>query len=172
MHLVSIQGKYAPSMQLKGEELHVCHQLLRSLSDNQYLVINSKFRTDILYSSPNEKNLSIIRLWCMYKGKAFDDIWISRFFQAVDSHKSLEHFFTRLLLLKRMHGWYSGYMDVLASVLQNESGQIAKMVRECLEAFTEKNIFDPPEVSDNNQEMEFSDTLSIVSEVLSKYNSN
>ncbi len=174
MNLVSIQGKLAPGMQFKGEDLHVCHQLMRSLSDNRYLVISSRYRTDILYDSILEKNQSIIRLWCFYKGKDFDDAWLKRFFRTSGSKDSLEHFFTRLLLLKRIPTWYDLYMNELNQILTNNDGKITTMVEECLEILTEKKIFAPyiSQTDNKRERTEYADTRSIVSEVLSRYNSN
>ena len=161
-------------MHFKGDELHVCHQLMRSLSDNRYLVISSRYRTDIIYESVLEKNKSIIRLWCFYKGKDFDIIWLKRFFRTVGSENSMEHFFTRLLLLKRIPTWYDLYMNELNQILKNSEGKIPAMLEECLEILTKKKIFAPyiSQTDTKREQVEYADTISIVSEVLSKHNSN
>ncbi len=173
MNLVSIQGKFAPGMHFKGEELHVCHQLIRSLSDNRYLVISSRYRTDILYDSQLEKNQSIIRLWCLYKGKEFDDSWLQKFFRTTGRKQSLEHYFTRLLLLKRIPTWYDLYMKELATILSNNEGKVSRMVEECLQILTSKKIFAPfaSQIS-SKDDKEYADTISIVSAVLSRHNEN
>ncbi len=174
MNLVSIQGKFAPGMYFKGDDLHVCHQLMRSLSDNRYLVISSRYRTDILYDSVLEKNQSIIRLWCFYKGKDFNETWLNRFFRTVGSKESTEHFFTRLLYLKRIPTWYDLYMNELNQILKHNDGKIATILMECLEILTEKKVFAPyvSQTDSKREQVEYADTISIVSEVLSKHNSN
>ncbi|MEP1093875.1 MAG: hypothetical protein ABJG78_02130 [Cyclobacteriaceae bacterium] len=173
MNFVSIQGRHAPGMQFKGDELHVCHQLMRGLSNSEYLVINSPYRTDILYNSPRDKNQSIIRLWCLHKGKNFEDM-LQKFFRAAGSLESLQHYFSRLLLLQRIPTWYNPYRGELDSTLSTNTGELSAMISECLKAFVEQGLFDQtrekPDVE--LKKSEYVDTLSIVSEVLAKYNSN
>lgn len=174
MNLVSIQGRHAPGMQFKGEEIHVCHQLMRGLADTDYLVINSTYRTDILYRSPHEKNQSIMRLWCLYKGKNLNGEWIKKFFRSTGSFESLQYYFTRLQLLSRIPAWYNLYMKELDHVLANTEGEIPTMIKECLAAFTTKGLITPNELQpeDREAELEFADTLSIVSDVVARHNSN
>ena len=137
-------------------------------------MINSTHRTDILYKSAHEKNQSIIRLWCLYKGKKFNKSWLDQFFRAIGPLDSLQHYFFRLLLLKRMPTWYNGYMSILNNELSSNKGEISTMVSECLEKFTKRKIFDPYQtLPKSGQDLsEYRDILSIVSEVLARNNSN
>ncbi|MEP5613468.1 MAG: hypothetical protein ABJP45_14545 [Cyclobacteriaceae bacterium] len=173
MNLVSIQGRYAPGMQFKGDELHVCHQLMRGLSNSEYLVVNSPYRTDILYNSMHEKNHSIIRLWCLHKGRDFEGT-LQKFFRATGSLESLQHYFSRLLLLQRISAWYDPYRKELDRTLSASTGELPAMISECLNAFVAKGLFDQTlrKADDDLKESEYADTLSIVSDVLAKYNAN
>lgn len=173
MNLVSIQGPKALGYSFNNEDIHVCHQLMKGLSDSNYLVVSSKFRTDILYSSLHEKNRTIVKLWCLFKRKEFNDMNFGLFFRSIGTIDSVQNFFIRLLLLSRIPAWHQLYLHSLASAIKGQRSEIATIVSECAQSLSDRMILSRPiENTQIQEDSRFEDARSIVMETLSKFGIN
>ena len=173
MNLVSIQGKYASGYHLTGEKLQIAHQLMKGLSDHNYLIISSKFRSDILYSSLHEKNDTIIKLWCWYMDKDFVNIEYKKFFRAYNDEDCIIHFFNRLVLLKQYTPWFDAYVSTLHSVIETQENDISQILKDCIKTLPISEI---EEIRNSNIEVmnqpEAMDLQTIVTRALSKRSLN
>ncbi len=175
MNLISIQGKYAPGFYFKGDELFACESLMKSLANDDFLVISSRFRSDILYLREHERNTSVVRIWCLYKRKEYNSTLLNRFYRSTDTTESLSEFFVRLLYLRRVPAWYNPYIHVLENRLNNTSNVIAQCLKECYDLMIDRNIFSAAEVQEQEvppEPLRFRDSRSIVQEMLNKYQLN
>ena len=176
MNLVSIQGQHAPGFQFQGDELYACESLMKSLANDRFLVITSKFRSDILYLRERERNTSIVRIWCLYKCKEFNPQLLQRFYRSMNAQESISNFFTRLLYLSRMPRWYDQYIHAMERKLGDNPNVIAQCIKDCYDLMLSKNIFSAAKTGPSHKALEtsskFLDSQGIVREMLDKYQLN
>lgn len=66
LHLVTSEGNTAKRHYLKPDKIADFKSALRSITSSRIFVVSTKFRTDICYSSINDKNEELIKLWNWY----------------------------------------------------------------------------------------------------------
>lgn len=136
MNLISIQGGKARSFYLNEERRRVLYRKLRSFLDRKFLLINSPFKTDILYESEKDHNIYIIKLLYESIDRDFREEHISNFFRSDNIKDSLENYFSRILHLSIRKEWQDQYLEELGKVvLANPNNPVLHKVIECYSHF-------------------------------------
>lgn len=136
MFLISIQGGRARSFYLEDESRRMLYRKLRSFLDRNFLLVNSPFKTDVLYESDKNHNAYIIKLLHESISRNFSEGNISSFYRSDNIQESLENYFSRILHLSIRKDWQEKYLEELAKVvLANPTNPVIKKVIECYSHF-------------------------------------
>lgn len=120
MYLLSVQGRYAPGFSLSRELEQTLRQKIEAVTQQQVLIISSRFRTDLLYEDDTNRLDEILKIWCDLVGQSFSHTLKLKFFRSDEEEISLTNFLYRLQLIKRIPAWFTAYMKKLAEVLEEE----------------------------------------------------
>lgn len=121
MYFLSVQGRYAPDFLLTGELEQKLRQQITTITKQHVLIISSKFRTDLLYQDDTNRLEEVLKIWCHLVGQSFSPSLKMEFFRSDEEELSLNYFFFRLQLIKRIHTWFTPYMQKLEVVLEKEA---------------------------------------------------
>ncbi|MDX1629808.1 MAG: hypothetical protein R3345_13970 [Fulvivirga sp.] len=136
MYLVSIQGERARSFYFKNEDRRILYRNLRSFLDRHFLLINSPFKTDLLYESEKDHNDYLIKLFYKAKRRAFSETYLSFFYRTTSTRDSLESFFNRIIGLDNHQNWQSRYLAELGRVVSdNPNNPILHKIIACYAHF-------------------------------------
>lgn len=117
MYLLSIQGRYAPAFQLKNSAAGKLKHQIEATTKQPALVISSRFRSDLIYLDNTNSLVESMKVWCHLVGYHYTDALKMKFFRSDEEATSLHYFFLRLQLIKRIPGWYNGYVKEFEKVL-------------------------------------------------------
>lgn len=120
MYLLSVQGRYAPGFRLSRELEQKLRQQIEAVTQKHVLIISSKFRTDLLYEDNTNRLEEFLKIWCELVGQSFTHSLKLKFFRSDEEEISLNYFFYRLQLIKRIPIWFTTYMQQLGKVLEEE----------------------------------------------------
>lgn len=121
MYLLSVQGRYAPGFSLSRELEQKLRQQIEAVTQQQVLIISSKFRTDLLYEDDTNRLEEILKIWCELVGQPFTHSLKLKFFRSDEEEISLNYFLYRLQLIKRIPTWFTTYMQKLGEVLEEDA---------------------------------------------------
>lgn len=121
MHLLSIQGRYAPAFQLKNDVALQLREQIEGLTHQQSHIISSRFRTDLVYEDDENRLEDFLARWCHTLGYPYDSAVKVKFFRSAEEDVSLSQFFFRLQLLRRIPNWYNRYLEKLVPLLAREA---------------------------------------------------
>lgn len=136
MFFISIQGGRARSFYLEEENRRMLYRKLRSFLDRKFLLINSPFKTDMLYESEKDHNRYIIKLLYDSIGRTFLEPYISNFYRSDTIQDSLENYFSRILHLSIRKEWQGQYLEELGKVVMaNPNNPVLHKVIDCYSHF-------------------------------------
>lgn len=118
---ISIQGKYAPYFYFQHLDADNFRSIVESETSGNSLVISSAYRTDILYSSNEEKSDQIIKKWCDYMGYHFDSHVKSKFIRSTNEKETFELYYDTLLHMLLHTSHFGGYKKSFDMVKRQES---------------------------------------------------
>ena len=156
MNMVSIQGTYARSYFLKEAELLGYHSILHSVLDHQYLLIHSKFKTDLLYKASEDLNDFFVEKFLKHQEKNQDDPIGKRFYTSTGIKDTLEAYFIRLYHFKQRKDWFLPYSNAVKRELHSNQGNpiAAHLIKCCeqinLNAFDSFNTVEPSSTEKNS----------------------
>ncbi|MEL7148959.1 MAG: hypothetical protein AAFO69_21470 [Bacteroidota bacterium] len=84
------------------------------------LVISSPYRSDLLYQADEDISQKLLRVWCAYKGIAFQNEFKQRFTHSVGEEETLEYFFVKLTHLSQHKSWYRPYAGQFEEICRKE----------------------------------------------------
>lgn len=143
MLMVSIQGPLARGFYLDASEQSNFNGILRNVIGYQFLLISSKFRTDILYFSEIDQNKNIIKLLCREVGKEFYPGQVEKFFRTTNKQQTLEQYFLRLMHLSSKSLWYNQYITVAQQTLVDYSqNKVSITLKDCINHVHTNTEFD------------------------------
>ncbi|MTI39445.1 hypothetical protein [Fulvivirga lutimaris] len=141
--MISIQGPQARGFYLDAGKLTNFNSVLRGIIGHQFLLISSKFRTDILYFSEVDQNKNIIKLLCREVGKEYDKNQLEKFFRTTDKQSTFEQYFLRLMYLSSRSQWYSQYIAEAQQVLVDYSqNKVSIALKDCIDHVHTNTEFD------------------------------
>lgn len=142
MNMVSVQGTGARSFFMEGDQLLMFHSMLHSVLDHQYLLISSKFKTDLLYTSPDNLNNFFIQKFLLTISHNPDETLINRFYCSATPKDTLEAYFIRLYQFQKRKDWFQLYSGSIKKEFENNGNNaIVKHLRGCCEKIN-LNAFD------------------------------
>lgn len=136
MYLLSVQGRYAPGFRLSRELEQKLRQQIEAVTHKHVLIISSKFRTDLLYEDDTNRLEEFLKIWCDLVGQPFTHSLKLNFFRSEEEEISLNYFFYRLQLIKRIPPWFTTYMQKLGEVMERDAlNPLCRKLAESLENF-------------------------------------
>jgi len=136
MYYLSIQGGRAKAFYLQDENRRLLYRKLRSVLDKKFLLINSPFKTDLLYEASKNHNSYLLKKLYEHKGRVYKDEYIKNFFRADNIQDALESFFNRILHMSVNEQWQQQYLEEMARVVtDNPNNPILKKVIDCYSNF-------------------------------------
>lgn len=120
LKFLSIQGKYARGFHLNNDSIQSFRSLVESMTLSSALVISSPYRSDLLYQSDEDISRKLLRVWCAYKGSAYQEAYESRFTQAFGVEETLEFFFVKLTHLSQRKSWFYPYASQFKEIYRKE----------------------------------------------------
>lgn len=155
MYMVSVHGIGARSFFMEKHRLLLFHSMLHSVLDHQYLLISSKFKTDLLYSASENLNDFFIQKFLLNVSQSPDNRIINRFYCSASAKDTLEAYFIRLYQFQRRKDWFQLYSDKIKKEFHNNnSNAIVRHLIGCCEkinlnAFNNFNQVEPTPAGDN-----------------------
>ena len=121
---ISIQGKYAPYFCFERPDADHFRSIVESATSGNSLIISSAYRTDILYSSPEEKSDLIIKKWCDYMGYHYDSHVNSKFIRSSCQKETFELYYDTLLQMILHTNHFNGYKKSFDMVRRQQADHI------------------------------------------------
>jgi len=136
MYYLSIQGGRARAFYLQDENRRLLYRKLRGVLDRRFLLINSPFKTDLLYEASENHNLYLLEKFYEHKDRTFKKEYLSNFFRADTIQDSLESFFNRILHMSVNESWQQQYLEELSRVVKdNPNNPVLRKVIDCYSYF-------------------------------------
>ncbi|MGK7397574.1 MAG: hypothetical protein ACNS62_23555 [Candidatus Cyclobacteriaceae bacterium M3_2C_046] len=118
LNLISIQGKFAPTFWLKNLFEPELFNIVQSLSLKPAIVISSPARTDIIYQNHQDLSQPVLKMWCHFTGKIYQD-QISNYFHIKNGTLNvLDYYFSSLDCLSRRERDFQLYQSCFRSHYQ------------------------------------------------------
>lgn len=138
MYLLSVQGRYAPAFHLNNAGSQALKQHVETLTNQNTLLISSRFRSDLVYEDHENRLEYFLETWCQLAGYPYDKSVKLKFFRSAEEAVSISQFFYRLHLLKRFPVWYNAYLEKLVNVLiHKEQCSLCYRLAQAMEKFCE-----------------------------------
>ena len=136
LYYLQIQGRYAAGYYL-GEKSQDFKSLLESMTNAPALVISSKYRTDIIFSSEEDCVKEVFKVWRFYTGRTSFDV--NKFTLYLEREAILQHFFKSLVALSKMKDWYAKFLIEFKEICRaDRNSPIAQDLLAC-ESHLQKN---------------------------------
>ncbi len=132
MNMVSIQGTDARSFFMDEDRRMAFHSMLHSVLDHQYLFVNSKFKSDLLYIASENLNPFFIEKLLTHIGGTADDSSYRKFYTSTETKSTLEAFFIRLYHLQQRRDWFLLYSrEIKKEFQENRQNPLVKHLLGC-----------------------------------------
>ena len=143
LHLVSIRGKSAQDLYLDQRVIPDFKAALRTIVAGRILIVSTRFRSDLVYSSEGSKTESIIKLWSFYANLEVGHIKTQDLIIASGNKGSLTTYFQSLHELASNWHQYLLYKKAFHKALQNDQNNpITMQVLDC-----EKHVLKHPHIN-------------------------
>ena len=175
MLMVSIQGPQARGFYLDVKAQTNFNGVLRNIIGHQFLLISSKFRTDIIYFSEVDQNKNIIKLLCRAVGKVYYPGQLQNFFRTTQTHFTLEQYFLRLMYLSSKSQWYEEYIHIAQQTLVDYAqNEVSITLKDCINHVHTNTDFDSVEFQSLTCSipLENKDIKSVALDFLSSFQAN
>lgn len=173
--MVSIQGPHARGFYLDAKGQTNFNGVLRNIIGHQFLLISSKFRTDILYISDVDQNNNIVKLLCREVEIEYYPDLMQKFFRTTEKQSTLEQYFLRLMHLSSKAQWYDQYIEeAQKSFVDYPENKITIVLKECLDHVNTNAEFDSIELQSFSCSvpLENKDLKSVALDLLSSFLAN
>lgn len=132
-------GQSAPAFHLQQSQIADFKALLRTVTSGRVLLISTRFRSDLFYSTVQSKNSAILKLWALYTNAALTALASKDICACVGPNDSLACYFEAIQAFSSHRYRYKQYKAAFAHTYQHDQhNPVARTVIQCDQYLTQR----------------------------------
>ncbi|SMD34678.1 hypothetical protein SAMN04488029_2131 [Reichenbachiella faecimaris] len=128
IHLITVAGQSARNFYLEQSCMSDFKALMRTVTSGRVMIVSTKFRSDLFYSSEKPKHDSILKLWALYAKADLSGLRQKDICTYIGRETSFTEYFQSISRLSSNWYYYQQYQKAFYETYSNDQQNPVTMV--------------------------------------------
>ncbi len=153
INLISVSGKTGSNFYLGPQYTADFKSLVNCITSGRVMIVSTRYRSDLIYTSEKPRNNSILKLWALYANTTLPSLNRKDFSTAIGDKQSFTKYFQSIMALSNNWHHYDLYRKAFRTTFcADQDNPVTQMVITCDQYLTQQdNITREPLVDINEK---------------------